>query len=492
MKTIFGAVLIGLLCASCTCTPENEQQNTPFQAHPMTPLYFFQNTEELENVSLAVEGTLPEWLEGEFVHNGPGLVSSPGGNVRSWFDGLAKLHAFTIHQGQVSYTCKFLQSDAYQHFQATGEFDFAGFAQKPKTDTFSYFDFIFGIENKEIINANVNVAKINNRMVALTEIPLPVEFDRCLRTIGPFNYADDLPKNYSFESAHILQDPDTKGMWNYLINIGLFDTDYQIYKIPYLSSERKLVASIPVSAISYMHSFSLAGRYFVLVDYPLRAKNPKDIVDGFIEAFSWFGSEPTVVYVIDRDSGQVWSFCTESFFSFHHINGFEKDGKVYIDLIAYPNADIIYKVNGYPFVKNPDNKVLRLEMDLLCNTIKKRELSRAPIEFPRLNEAMIGKDYQYFYAVHIIPDGDGIIKFHPQTLRHQHWFEKGLYATEPIFIPHPQARTEDEGVILTIVNNIDKKQSFLLILDGKSLKELARMPIPHFVPFGFHGQFFKD
>ena len=97
---------------------------------------------------------------------------------------------------------------------------------------------------------------------------------------------------------------------------------------------------------SYMHSFSLAGKYFVLVDYPLRAKKPQSIADGFIEAFSWFEKEPTIVYVIDRESGQFWSFCTESFFSFHHINGFEKEGKVYIDLIAYPNADIIYKVSG--------------------------------------------------------------------------------------------------------------------------------------------------
>jgi carotenoid cleavage dioxygenase-like enzyme len=492
MKKILGSLVAGILCVSCASPPDSDQQDTAFKEHPMTPLYLFQNTEELENVPLKVMGTIPEWLEGEFVHNGPGLVQGPKGSIRSWFDGLAKLHAFTLHQGQVAYTCKFLKSNAYQNFLATGEFDFLGFAQQPKTDTFSYYDFIFGIENKEIINANVNVSKINNRLVALTEIPLPVEFDRSLNTIAPFNYTDDLPKNYSFESAHILEDPETKAMWNFLINIGFFDTEYQIYKIPAFSSERQLVASIPVSSMSYMHSFSLAGRYFVLVDYPLRAKKPQDVVDGFIQAFSWYDKEPTVVYVVDRDSGQVWSFCTESFFSFHHINGFEKEGKVYIDLIAYPNADIIYKVNGYPFVKNPENKVLRLEMDLLCHTIKTRELSRAPIEFPRLNGAMIGKEYQYFYGVHIFPDGDGIIKFNPQTLRHQHWFEKGLYATEPIFVPHPQARTEDEGVILTIVNNIDKKQSFLLILNAVELKELARVPIPHFVPFGFHGQFFKE
>lgn len=266
--------------------PDQGKQNMAFQGHKMTPLYLFQNTEELENVPLNVEGKIPVWLEGEFVRNGPGIVEGPCNSVKSWFDGLAKLHAFNIDQGQVTYTCKFLNSNAYQNFQVTGELDFAGFAQRPKSDTFSFFDFIFGVPNKEITNANVNVASINNNLVALTEIPLPVIFDKGLNTIGPFNYADDLPKNYSFESAHILQDHDTKALWNYLINIGLFETDYQIYQIHCLSSERRLVASLPVSSISYMHSFSLAGKYVVLVDYPLRAKKPQDIAEGFIQAFS--------------------------------------------------------------------------------------------------------------------------------------------------------------------------------------------------------------
>lgn len=490
MKKILGAVLTGILCVSCASDPNEGKQTAAFREHPMTPLYIFQNTEEMENIPLKVEGAIPEWLDGEFVRNGPGLVKGPHGSVKSWFDGLAKLHAFTMHHGQVSYTCKFLKSNIYQQYQMTGELDFLGFAQQPKENSFSYFDFIFGIENKEITNANVNVSKINNHLIALTEIPLPVEFDKNLNTIAPFNYADNLPKNYSFESAHIMQEPDTQAMWNYLINIGLLDTHYQLYQIPYLSCERKLVASIPVDAISYMHSFSLAGKYAVLVDYPLRAKNPQDIADGFIEAFSWYEKEPTIVYLIDRESGQYWSFRTEPFFSFHHINGFEKDGKVYVDLIAYPTPDIIYKVNGYPFIKNATNRMLRLEMDLACMTIKVHETSKEHFEFPRLNESMIGKDYQYFYAVHIHPRGDGILKFNHYDTKNRYWFEEGAYANEPVFVPRPGALSEDDGVILTVVNNINEKSSFLLILDAKDLKELARVPVPHFIPFGFHGQFF--
>jgi carotenoid cleavage dioxygenase-like enzyme len=491
MQKIIGFVLTSIFCVACASEKHHNKYDSSFQEYKMSPLYLFQNTEEMENIVLKVDGKIPEWLQGEFVRNGPGIIQGKNGPVKSWFDGLAKLHGFSIKPGAVTYTCKFLQSEAYQKFQTTGDLGFSGFAQQSTVNSFSYYDFLFGIKNKEITNANVNVSKINNRLVALTEIPLPVEFDACLNTIGPFDYEDSLPKNFSFESAHILQDPNTKAMWNYLINIGLFGTAYQIYAIPPRSNERKLVASIPVSAISYMHSFSLAGRYAVLVDYPLRAKNPKDIGDGFIEAFSWFKNEPTIVYVADKESGKIWTFFTDSFFSYHHVNGFEKDGKVYVDLIAYPTADIIFRVNSYPFVKNPDNKLLRLEMDLSCNTIKVHQLSQEHFEFPRLNESLIGKEYQYFYAVHIRSQGNGIIKYNHGDSKNIYWFQEGSYANEPVFVPHPRPQSEDDGVILSVINDLKHKKSFLLILNAKDLKELGRVHVPLFIPFGFHGQFFE-
>lgn len=489
---IIGSIFTSLTCVSCAPQQTHLIPPPSSQENALSPLYLFQNTEESENIPLKVEGKIPSWLEGEFVRNGPGLIrDNKGETVKSWFDGLAKLYAFTIKQGKVSYTCKFLRSDAYKKLQATGVFDFAGFAQKPKTNQFSLIDFLFDIKNKEIINANVNVAEINNRLVALTEIPLPVEFDKNLNTLGFFDYADSLTKNYSFESAHILKDPDTQASWNFLIEIGLLETAYQIYKIPHLSSERQLVASIPVSAISYMHSFCLAGRYLILIDYPLRAQNPKDIANGFIEAFAWSDKNPAVVYLIDKESGKCQPFLTDPFFAFHYVNGFEKDGKVFVDLIAYPNAEIIYKVNYYPFLKNAGNKLLRLEMDPLKNTIKISQPAQEHVEFPRLNEFFIGKNYHYFYAIHNRKGGNGLIKYDHLKGKHLHWFQEGTYANEPIFIPHPQAKAEDEGVILSIINDLETKKSFLVILNAKDFKELARVSTPHLIPFGFHGQFFK-
>ena len=61
----------------------------------------------------------------------------------------------------------------------------------------------------------------------------------------------------------------------------------------------------------------------------------------------------------------------------------------------------------------------------------------------------------------------------------------------PVFVAAPDARDEDEGVLLSVVLDARRETSFLLVLDAGSLEELARVEVPHPIPFGFHGLFAK-
>ncbi|WP_041275086.1 carotenoid oxygenase family protein [Desulfotomaculum nigrificans] len=56
----------------------------------------------------------------------------------------------------------------------------------------------------------------------------------------------------------------------------------------------------------------------------------------------------------------------------------------------------------------------------------------------------------------------------------------------------PNAAAEDDGVILSLVLDTKKGNSFLLILDACSFTELARAEIPHPIPFGSHGQYYEQ
>jgi beta,beta-carotene 9',10'-dioxygenase len=72
------------------------------------------------------------------------------------------------------------------------------------------------------------------------------------------------------------------------------------------------------------------------------------------------------------------------------------------------------------------------------------------------------------------------------------WSEAGCYPGEPVFVPAPDAKAEDEGVLLSVVLDARRETSFLLVLDAHDLGEIARARVPHAIPFGFHGQYLRD
>lgn len=67
------------------------------------------------------------------------------------------------------------------------------------------------------------------------------------------------------------------------------------------------------------------------------------------------------------------------------------------------------------------------------------------------------------------------------------WFEEDSYPGEPVFVAAPDAISEDEGVVLSVVLDGQKGTSFLLVLDAASFTEVARAEVPHHIPLGFHG-----
>ncbi len=54
----------------------------------------------------------------------------------------------------------------------------------------------------------------------------------------------------------------------------------------------------------------------------------------------------------------------------------------------------------------------------------------------------------------------------------------------------PGRAREGEGVLLSVVLDAQRAQSFLLVLDAMSLAEIAKAECPHHIPFGFHGNYF--
>lgn len=118
------------------------------------------------------------------------------------------------------------------------------------------------------------------------------------------------------------------------------------------------------------------------------------------------------------------------------------------------------------------------------------------LEFAGINNLYAQKSYNYFYAVAALRNTDtelnSLIKVNLSDLTaSSSWHEENCYSGEPVFVAKPDAKNEDEGVVLSIVSNVANKSSFLLILDAESFMEISRVELPHMLPFGLHGGFYS-
>ncbi len=462
---------------------------------------------ELENVKLEVKGSVPNWLSGVLMRNGPVNATIGTESNAHWFDGLAMLHAFSFANGEVRYSNKFLRTDAYNAVFQKKTLNYLGFASDPCRTLFGrFFTALFHLEKHHLHNANINVAKYAGQFVALTEIPLPVRFDpETLETLGVLDYADALPKDSCWESAHPHTDPNTQQAVNYLIHYGR-ESKYVIYTLK--DTARVPFAEIPVAEPSYMHSFSLTDNYIILTQYPLIVKPLNFLLSGkpFIDNFTWHPEKGTEILVIERSSGKV--ICravTDPFFAFHHANAFESEGKVSADIVCYPDASIVMGLGRYyrPAVMAAsedvvyDQKLCRFTIDLATSEVQREKLYHEPMEFPRINGRFDGKHYQYLYLADIrrpevFADIRPIKKLdlHKRTVHY--WREEFCYPGEPVFIEAPDAVHEDDGIVATVVYNLQSKISFLLILEAKEMKEIARAEISQAIPPSLHGQYFNS
>jgi carotenoid cleavage dioxygenase-like enzyme len=189
-------------------------------------------------------------------------------------------------------------------------------------------------------------------------------------------------------------------------------------------------------------------------------------------------------------------YVTDPFFTFHHINAFERDHELVVDLCAYDDPSIIdalYLDRLRSGGELPDVRARRYTLDLDGGSVTSRDLYGGNFELPRIAyRTRNGRPYRYAYGI----GGEGtwtsrVVKIDVQDGTGTHWEADGCFPGEPVFVPEPGAEAEDAGALLSVVLDPARGTSFLLALDARDLSELARAEVPHHIPFSFHGQFFR-
>jgi len=451
----------------------------------------FESLEEETRIdSLPVQGKVPAWLQGSLIRTGPSKWEVGERTMNHWFDGLAMLHRFSFADGSVSYANRFLETRAYRASRERGRISYSEFATDPCRSLFQRVSTMFSPKISD--NANVNLVKLGERFVAMTETPIPVQFDpETLATAGVAYRAPGM-----LTTAHPHMDRPTKGMLNYAAKLGP-RSSYRFFLLRPGSQSPELLGSMPIREPAYMHSFGLTPRWLVLAEFPF-VVNPLSLaLSGrpYIENYRWKPELGTRFHLFDRSSGQVAGpFSADARFAFHHVNAYEEGDEVVVDVCTYPDPTVVEDLYLERLREGKPIHAAHLERFRIApdtGEVGVERLLDEPMELARINYMRCNeRPYRYVWGVGARSGWlDGIVKGDVEERSTTVFSEDGCFPGEPVFVSRPGAEDEDDGALLSVVLDARTGRSFLLVLDAASLEELARAEVPHHIPFGFHGQF---
>lgn len=283
---------------------------------------------------------------------------------------------------------------------------------------------------------------------------------------------------------------------------------------------RRLFSLAPPLCAYFVSYFP--AKYFVVVANSSRVDGLRVLSEGsFLGGLSFVADEPTRLYVVNRSTGDhVATYEAEPSFFFHIANSFdvaEKDGdeSVCIDICRYPDMAVFQAMGVDNMVRGPGdgsiprNKLTRYVLKSIKSVSEssrkmlgkavERVLSPKACDLPYINEAFRGREnYRYVYGISQGASGDwfsGVTKIDLETGADCTYAPAGCHLSEPIFVADPtvSAADEDTGVLLLVeIDSSNPTRSALVVLDAKSMSEVARCESDRVIPFSFHGSFFRQ
>ncbi|KAH7313860.1 carotenoid oxygenase [Stachybotrys elegans] len=467
--------------------------------------------------------------------------------VSHWFDGFAHTHKFDIiadpdaSTASVTYSSRRQSDDFVAHIKKTGWRSSISFAQcaDPCVGLFAKAKSVFEPRH---LNNSVTVhldppgfpskSPLEGRKVFIgTDNTSVVEVHP--DTLEPIGEATQhsLHKDLGgpLSCAHAQRDPETGDVFNFNLELGKSPV-YRIFRVNAESGTTDILATVtePEVAAGYIHSFFLTENYVVLCvpssHYSIKGLRivwERNLVDAMLP---FDESKPCQWIVVDRrhSQGVVARFTTPPGFFFHSVNAFEEqtrdeDGNVCTDInldyVGYDTPDIILSyyydvildrndatkkhwIDNEQYKKtNPHLVRYRYRVSPQTDPCDAQQVLSIPNphvgELPTINAAYACRPYRYVYSTPsrgLSTALDCIAKTDLRTREAVLWRgPQGHSPGEPVFVARPDARDEDDGVLLSVVLDGSAQRSYLLCLDARTMEEMGRAEADFAIGMGFHG-----
>lgn len=458
---------------------------------------FRRSPENPAAIAAEIGGNIPDWLRGEVVRTCPAVFETGGWRAHHWFDGLGMIYAFRIGDSTIDFRSRLLDSetarDAWRGKANLGSFGTP--TARPLLQRI--FEPVARISD----NTNVNIARLGPELVAMTEGDRQLVIDdETLASVRFVAYSKDALSG-AIMTAHPHFDFERAKVVNVATGFGVSGV-VSIYEHAPAARQRDVVGSWRTKRVPYVHTFGLTPRHAILVAHPFAVTPVKMLwsSQGYIDHFDWHPGEGTRLVVIDRSNGQVREHVTEAFFVFHTVNAFERDDATVLDLLAYPNANIMASLRTDRMTAElPDLRpsLIRIVMRPGVERATVEKLSDVGFEFPSTNYKLVnGRPYRFAYGA---SDGyrvggaytSAIVKVDIETGRSTSFSDDTHIFGEPLFVSRPEGDGEDDGVLLTVGAAQDAESSILAVIDARTMALIASAKVQSSIPLGFHGSFVR-
>jgi len=300
-------------------------------------------------------------------------------------------------------------------------------------------------------------------------------------------------------------------LYNYNLNVKRRVPQYHIFELR--ETGVRILATTCDIPPTYMHSIQATERYIILTLWDGEVWGP---------AIGWHGAfyssmqpptgKKTMFCLFDRiKGGFVAKLEGPNCFAFHTINAYDDpvDGSVVVDLATvkdWRTMDFMFLENmrngnfvgslASRFRLQPIPSAYNLTDDPLEAILEYQFSTEANIELMTSNPAFYHRPYRFTYGCnhqdHVPVVFSRIVKLDmsDKNSKPLYWSPPGSASVgEPVFVPRPGGKDEDDGVLLTVVIEEQHENSSIVVLDAKTMGQLAWGNVGLTVPPGFHGSF---
>jgi carotenoid cleavage dioxygenase-like enzyme len=418
--------------------------------------------DELTEFDLPTDGAIPAEIDGWYLRNGP----NPRQATAHWFTGDGMIHGVRIEGGRAAwYRNRWVRTDSFKE-------DFPLYNAD-------------GTRNLRASVANTHVVNHAGKTLALVESSLPYEISNDLETVGAYDFGGKLVDSMT---AHPKICPTTGEL--HFFGYGNIFAPHVTYHRADADGELTVNRPLDVPALTMMHDFALTAEHVVFMDLPMVFNLDVAMKGDGDMPYRWDDNYRARFGVMRRDDpfGEVRWFDIDPCYVFHVANAFETTGasgnSIVLQAVRYP--ELWRDTSGF----ETDGVLWSWTIDLKTGRVTERQLDDRAVEFPRIDDRLATLPARYAVAV-----GDGRLVRYDLTTGDavEHTFgtaDSPGGPGEAVFVPSTSgAADESSGWYIGYVYDPARDGSDLVIVDASdfSAQSVARIKLPHSVPYGFHG-----